>query len=235
LFTRSTVGSLPTGNFNGKMIVLGSLWDTEAYPWQSNWYRNRVKESLGDAFEDNFRLWFTDHANHGDFAVPGDPTHIVSFLGVLQQALLDLSNWVENDIAPAASTNYEVVDGQVLVPETANERIGIQPVIDLKANGSKQAEVSVDEKVTLSAVIEVPENQGGIINIEWDFDGTGEFAVAERDLNSSKENLTLTRTHSFSKPGTYFITVRAVSQRDGNTETPFTRIRNLDRVRVVVK
>lgn len=30
LYTRSTVGSLLTGNFNGKMIVLGSLWDTEA-------------------------------------------------------------------------------------------------------------------------------------------------------------------------------------------------------------
>lgn len=142
---------------------------------------------------------------------------------------------MENGIAPVASTNYEVVDGQVVVPETANERMGIQPVIDLQANGSKQAEVSVDEKVTFSAVIEVPENQGNIINVEWDFDCTGEFAVAERELNSSQEKLTLTPTHSFSEPGTYFITVRAVSQRNGNTETPFTRIQNLDRVRVVVK
>ena len=235
LFTRSTVGSLPDGNFNGKMILLGSLWDTEAYPWQSDWYRNRVKESLGEEFEDNFRLWFTDHANHGDFAVPGNPTHIVSYLGVLQQALLDLSNWVENGIAPAASTDYEVVDGQVVVPETANERMGIQPVLDLQANGSKQAEVSVDEKVTLSTVIEVPENQGNIINVEWDLDGTGEFAVAERGLNSSQEKMTISRTHSFSEPGTYFVTVRAVSQRNGNMETPFTRIQNLDRVRIVVK
>lgn len=81
LFTRSTVGSLPDGNFNGKMILLGSLWDTEAYPWQSDWYRSRVQESLGEEFEDNFRLWFTDHANHGDFAVPGDPRHIVSYWG----------------------------------------------------------------------------------------------------------------------------------------------------------
>jgi hypothetical protein len=235
LFTRSTVGSLPKGDFRGKMILLGSLWDTEAYPWQSDWYRNQVKEYLGDAFEDNFRLWFTDHANHGDFAVPGDPTHIVSYLGVLQQALLDLSNWVENGVPPAASTNYELVDGQVMVPETAPERKGIQPVINLQANGGKRAEVAVGEKVNLTAVIEVPENQGSIVSVEWDFDGSGEFAVEEKIINSSQEKMTLSKTHSFSEPGTYFITLRAVSQRDGNTETPFTRIQNLDRVRVVVK
>jgi len=235
LFTRSTVGSLPDGDFKGKMILLGSLWDTEAYPWQSDWYRNRVEESLGDAFEDNFRLWFTDHANHGDFAVPGAPTHIVSYLGVLQQALLDLSNWVENGVAPAASTNYEVVDGQVIVPEAAQARKGIQPVIDLQANGSKRAEVAVGEKVTLSAVIEVPDNQGSIVSVEWDMDGTGEFATQEKLKNSSQEKMTISKIHSFSEPGTYFITLRAVSQRDGNAETPFTRIRNLDRVRVVVK
>ena len=235
LFTRSTVGSLPDGDFKGKMILLGSLWDTEAYPWQSDWYRNRVEESLGDAFEDNFRLWFTDHANHGDFAVPGDPTHIVSYLGVLQQALLDLSNWVENGVAPGASTNYEVVDGQVIVRETARERKGIQPVIDLQANDSKRAEVSVNEKVNLTAVIEVPKNQGSIVSVEWDMDGTGEFATQEKLKNFSQEKMTISKTYSFSEPGTYFVTLRAVSQRDGNAESPFTRIRNLDRVRVVVK
>jgi hypothetical protein len=235
LFTRSTVGSLPKGDFRGKMILLGSLWDTEAYPWQSDWYRNQVKESLGEAYEDNFRLWFTDHANHGDFAVPGNPTHIVSYLGVLQQALLDLSNWVENGVPPAASTNYELIDGQVIVQGNANERKGIQPVINLQANGGKRAEVSVGEKVNLSALIEIPNGQGSIVSVEWDFDGTGAFAVEEKIINSSQEKMTLSKTHSFSEPGTYFITLRAVSQRDGNTETPFTRIQNLDRVRVVVK
>jgi hypothetical protein len=235
LFTRATVGSLPSGNFKGKMILLGSLWDTEAYPWQSDWYRNRVKESLGDTFEDNFRLWFTDHANHGDFAVPGEPTHIVSYLGVLQQALLDLSNWVENGIAPTASTTYQLADGQVIVPQTAQERKGIQPVVNLKANGGKRAEVSVDGKVSLSAVIEVPGGQGSIVGVEWDVDGTGRFATEEKITSTSQEKMTLTKTHSFSKPGTYFITLRAVSQRRGNAQTPFTRIRNLDRVRVIVK
>lgn len=235
MFTRATVGAMPTGNFKGKMILLGSLWDTEAYPWQSDWYRKQVKASLGDAYEDNFRLWFTDHANHGDVAVPGDPTHIVSYLGVLQQALLDLSNWVEDGIAPAAATNYKITDGQVIVPDEAHKRKGIQPVIHLDANGSKRAAVPVGENVTLSALIEVPENQGSLVAVSWDLDGSGEFLAKENLRDTDQHKMTLTRTHSFSEPGTYFITLRAVSQRNGDTETPFTRIPNLDRVRVVVK
>lgn len=235
MFTRATVGAMPTGNFKGKMILLGSLWDTEAYPWQSDWYRKQVKASLGDAFEDNFRLWFTDHANHGDVAVPGDPTHIVSYLGVLQQALLDLSDWVEKGIAPAAATYYKITDGQVIVPDEANERKGIQPVIRLGANGSKHAAVSVGENVTLSAQIEIPENQGSLVAVSWDMDGSGDFLEKENLKGSDQRKMTVTRTHSFSEPGTYFITLRAVSQRNGDTETPFTRIPNLDRVRVVVK
>jgi hypothetical protein len=42
-------------------------------------------------------------------------------------------------------------------------------------------------------------------------------------------------TYTFSKPGTYFATLRVVSQRQGDANTPFARIENLDRVRVVVR
>ena len=88
-------------------------------------------------------------------AVEDDPTHTVSYLGVLQQALLDLSAWVEKGIAPAATTNYKIVDGQVVVPPTAEERKGIQPVVTVKANGGKRADVKVGEPVTFTAVVEV--------------------------------------------------------------------------------
>jgi hypothetical protein len=42
-------------------------------------------------------------------------------------------------------------------------------------------------------------------------------------------------TYTFKKAGTFFPTLRVASQRDGNAKTPFTLIRNLERVRVVVK
>jgi hypothetical protein len=43
-----------------------------------------------------------------------------------------------------------------------------------------------------------------------------------------------TRRHSFALPGTYFPTVRVAAHRDGDANSPFARIHNLARVRVVV-
>ena len=62
IFTRSAAGCLPTGKIQGKVIVLCSMMDREAFPWQGDWYRNKVKEYLGDKTDDNFRLWYIEHA-----------------------------------------------------------------------------------------------------------------------------------------------------------------------------
>ncbi len=231
LFTRFTVGSLPKGKFDGKMILLGSLWDTEAYAWQSDWYSSQVKKQLGDGIDDKFRLYFTDHANHGDNATESD--HFVSYLGVLQQALLDLSDWVEKGIAPAKSTNYKVEEGQIVLPETANERAGLQPMINLKVNGSKRADIKVGKSVSFEAEIEVPANTGQIVSAEWNFEGAKTYEVKTTIVKGSK--VIVKGKHIFTEAGTFFPTLRIASQREGDEKTPFTRIVNLDRVRVVVK
>jgi len=238
-FTKTTAGTIPTGRFKGKMIVVENLMDQDAYPWQGDWYASRVKDALGSSFNDNFRLWYTDCANHADFERPGDPTRVVSYLGVLHQALRDLSAWVEKGVEPPASTNYKVVDGQVQVASTAAERKGIQPVVTVNANGGARAEVTAGQPVTLSAVIEVPPQTGRIIAAEWDFEGAGNFPVVEQ-LNNSNTNdsgtkVILKTTYTFSKPWTYFPVLHAVSQREGDAKTPYARIQNLGRVRVVVK
>ncbi|HET8711735.1 MAG TPA: hypothetical protein VFM32_10180, partial [Spongiibacteraceae bacterium] len=46
--------------------------------------------------------------------------------------------------------------------------------------------------------------------------------------------LQLSATHTFTKPGTYFSVIRVTPQREGNTQTPYGRIQNIARVRVVV-
>ena len=237
LFTRGASGVLPTGKFKGKMIVLESLWDREAYPWQADWYRARVKGNLGDKTDDNFRLWFTDRALHGDFAKQEDPTRTVSYLGVLQQALLDLSTWVEKGVAPPANTKYKIVDGQVEVPQNAAERQGIQPVLSLKVNGSKHTNAKIGNKVTFTGIIEVPPHTGKIVSAEWDFEGAGTFDVKEKTITFDEKNnrAVVKTTYKFNKAGTFFPTLRVASQREGDAKTVFTRIQNLDRVRVVVK
>ncbi len=237
LFTRAAAGVLPKGKFKGKMIVLSSLWDREAFPWQADWYSDRVKENLGDNTDNNFRLWYTDHALHGDLSRQEDPTRTISYLGVLQQALRDLTDWVEKGIVPPTTTNYKIEDGQVVLPTNADERKGIQPVVTLKANGGARVDIKVGVAVTFTAVVEVPTHTGKVVSADWDFEGEGTFPVVGKYKPADKtgSRVTLKTSYTYSKPGTYFVTLRAVSQRQGDANTPFARIQNLDRVRVVVK
>ena len=252
LFTKGAAGVLPTGKFKGKMILLESLMDREAFAWQADWYRSRVKEALGDSTDNNFRLWYTDHALHGDIPIEDDPTRTISYLGILQQALLDLSAWVEKGIAPAATTNYKIVDGQVVIPPTADERKGIQPVVTVKANGGERADVKVGQLVTFTAEVEVPKNMGKVVAAAWHFEGvpdniskrsgwsfdkSGTFPAKATwtPVDKTGSRVTLKTTYTFTKPGTYFPTLRVASQRQSDAKTPFTRIQNLDRVRVVVQ
>lgn len=151
------------------MIVIAALWDQDAFPWQAAWYAGKVRESLGGRLEQSFRLYCIDRALHGDVESQREPLQTVPCLGALQQALPDLSDWVERGVAPPARTRCRVVEGQVLVPESARERKGVQPVVRLTANGGKRAEIRAGQEVTLSAEIEAPPGAGSIIAAEWNF------------------------------------------------------------------
>jgi hypothetical protein len=232
-------GSVQSGRFKGKMIILESMMDQDALPWQGDWYRSKVKEALRNRTDDSFRLWYVEKALHSDGARQGDTLHTVSYIPDLYQALRDLNAWVEKGIVPPATTNYKVVDGQIDVPPTAAERRGIQPVVSLKVNGGTRAEVVAGKPVTFNAVIEVPPGAGKVVSASWDFEGQGTFADGQKidkaNSNGDDSEVHLTMTHTFSKPGTYFPALLAASQRDGNANDSFTRIPNLGKVRLVVK
>jgi hypothetical protein len=234
LFVRATAGSLMTGKFDGRMIVVESLWDREAMPWQGDWYRSQVQKHLGEKTDDRFRLWYTDHALHGDEPGVEDPNRVVSYLGVLHQALRDLAAWVERGVPPPAGTRYRIEDGQVIVPATAAERRGMQPVVSLRANGNVRAEVKVGEPVRLTGAIAVPPGAGSVVAAEWDFDGTGRF-TEESAVPPGRQTANVAISHRYEKAGTYFVALRGTSQRQGDRTTPYARIQNLGRVRVVVK
>jgi len=242
-FVRNNGAGLLSGRFAGKVIIVQSLFDEIAYPQQADWYRRRVKAVLGDRIDDQYRVWFTDHAMHTDPAAmppmetrPARSARTVHYRGVLEQALRDLAAWVEDGVAPPASTAYELVDGQIRLPSTAAARRGVQPVVNLTANGAVRAEVAVDEPVAFSALVEVPPGTGTIIAAEWDFEGDGDFPVVEPFTNEdvSYSSTRITREYAFAKPGTYFPALRVTSQRLGQADNPHGRITNLGRVRVVV-
>ncbi len=240
IFTMGASGCIPTGNINGKVILLCSLYDRESFPWQGDWYRNRVKEAKGTDGDETFRLWYTDRALHGDGEGQlGDVTHAVSYNGVLQQALLDLSDWVERGIAPAKSTNYTIEEvGQVVVPATADERAGIQPVANITVNGQKAVTVAPGESVEISAIANVPKGMGKIVKAEWSTDGasyteTTDLATQGTYSDDGSE-VAFKHTVSFDTPGTYFVALRVTSQRSGKDQL-YTQIPNIDRLRVVVE
>ncbi len=234
LFVQATSGSQMTGQFEGKMIVVASLWDREAMPWQADWYRQRVAGHFGDRADDHFRLYYTDHALHGDEPALEDQTRVVSYQGVLQQTLRDLAAWVEKGVEAPASTHYDIIDGQVVVPDSAAEREGIQPVVAIAVNGGKRIEVNAGEPVQFTGTITVPPGTGSVIRAEWDFDGTGNFAHSS-PIVTGERSVTLSTSHNFDTPGTYFPALRGISQRRGDPDTLYARIWNLDRVRVVVQ
>ncbi|MCP5401433.1 MAG: hypothetical protein H6917_03480 [Novosphingobium sp.] len=233
IFTANASGSVPQGTFDGKMIVVESLWDREALPWQADWYRGLVKQHLADEADNRFRLWFTDHALHGFDIAQEDETRTTTYLPVLQQALRDVSAWVEQGVAPPATTSYRLEEGQIVMPPDAESRLGVQPVVTVSAGGAGRIEVEAGQSVAFTGTIAVPPGAGSVIRAEWDFEGKGDFPVLS-DVEPAPE-VTVRASHSFAAPGTYFATLRAYSQRDGDTDTPYARIRNLGRARVIVK
>ncbi|WP_338533662.1 Tat pathway signal sequence domain protein [Paenibacillus peoriae] len=229
LISRSvTDGGTHTGMIQGKVIMVANLLDTDAYPWHADWYSARVRETLGDRFNDNFRLWYNENADH----VGPRTVRLVQYDGILHQALRDVSDWVEKGVAPSKSTSYDVVDSLIQVPKNAGARKGIQPVIDLTADGATRIDVKVGQTVTFEAKIEVPSGAGKIVGTEWDFDGTGNFTASS--FGSPKQSVKVSGTFTYSNPGTYFPALRATSHREGDTNTPFAKVQNLGRVRVVV-
>jgi PKD domain len=244
IMARQGSGVSQSGRFAGKMIVVQTLMDEAAYPWQALWYRKKVRAQLGDRLDDQYRLWYVEHAMHTGGAepvaglapdvVPARRTRMVSYLGVLQQALRDVAAWVELGIAPPASTECTYVDGQVQVPGTAAARRGPQAVVRATANGAERTDVVAGEPVRFEALIEVPPGAGGIVDVRWDFEGTGAFPQVDDGLDAALARYSSVVTHTFTEPGTYFPAVRVTNQRSVDAGSPHCRILNLGRVRVVV-
>jgi hypothetical protein len=226
-------GYTHTGTIHGKVIVVANLLDVDAYPWHADWYSARVREALGERYNDTFRLWYNDNADHLVGPVTGArAVRLVQYDGILQQALRDVSAWAERGVAPPRSTRYRVEDSQITVRTNAAARRGIQPVVDLSVNGAGRIDIAVGQTVTFKARIQVPPRAGKVVSTEWDYLGTGEFTASP--FGRPKRTVVVRTSFTYTTPGTYFPALRATSQREGDTSTPFARVQNLGRVRVVV-
>lgn len=236
--TKSLFGNVEngqSGKIQGKIIVVESLWDESALPWQADWYRKRVAGVNGGDESGIMRLWYMDHCSHGDMMDTFGNSHLVPYVGAVRQALLDVSDWVERGIAPLPTSHYTVEDGQVLIPDTAKEREGIQPNVILTVGGGKCIHVKPGEEVVFQAEIETAPDSGTVISAEWSFDEVHFREEGDLRLLENGKKAAAKHTHVYSKSGTYFAAVRVNVQRNGDREDGYTFIKNLDRVRIVVE
>jgi len=222
-----------SGNINYKTISVVNQMDQEAFPSDGDYYRERVK-SMGR--EADYRIWFNENTDHNDYHEKNIQylgNRLIDFTGILFQALLDLSAWVERGEEPPNSTSYSVVNSQLIMTETGVMRGGIQPGIELTVNDAVSANITTGESVNLSSTIQVPQGTGEIVSVEWDFLGNGDFVNADFEALPDGSWVANT-TCTYDEEGTYLPQVRVASQREGDPDTPYARIYNHGRVRVVV-
>jgi hypothetical protein len=231
MLTQGAAGTLPAGAIHGKVIVVSCLLDREAYAWQADWYRQQVVRHLGDASDESFRLWYIDNALHGDEGEQEFPTHTVEYLGALETALRQLVAWVEKGVEPSPTTTYEVVDGQVVVPDGAAARGGVQPTGVLTVNGSGSVRAKVGETVTVRVDADAPE-PGVVVQVSLDLTGSGRLGDAI--AVDPGRRVTYETQASFAMPGVYKLGARIVAQARGVASDEHARIHNILRARVEV-
>jgi hypothetical protein len=234
------MGVCYSGQYKGKLIWIHHTHDSSVWPaWGTLYHRAVVQAQGQNGAAERFRIRWTEFAEHGPYdMVPAEPnrvasTRLIDFRGITEQSLIDLVDWVEHGIEPVG-TNYVYGDGRVILPATAADRGGIQPVASATANGAVRADVAAGDTVTLEVHAAAPPKAGTIVSVEWDFDGSGTFPFRHPDVDGTATDVTLSTSHTYERPGTYFATARVTSHRNGDVEDPHCRIETLGQARIVV-
>ena len=239
-FMSSLMGVSYSGELQGKLLWVHHTHDASLWPPQGVIYERAVQVAMGDSALDHYCLRWTQNAEHMPPAfIPSPPnraasTWLIASHPIIEQSLQDLIDWVEHGVRPAG-TRYTYAEGQVRLPDDAAERGGIQPVVRVTANGGARAKVAVGEAIAIEVAAELPPGAGGIVGIEWDFDGTGAFPTMIAGIDGTAARLVESTTHSYEAPGTYFVTARVSAHRHGDVTAQFRRVTNVAQARVVVR
>lgn len=231
-------GTVQDGHIQGKVINIQALTDESTCPWCGDWYRHKVIESTGS--EENHRLYYMERCMHGDVSWM-ENNFVTNYMGALRQALLDLSDWVERGMEPPKTTAYEYRDGQIYVALEAKDRFGLQPVVQLTANGASCARVKAGEPVKLTASVQLPERGGKVTDIRFGFADNrnlpggmdADFPMVGQ-ITHTEEGAIAQAEYTYDKPGTYFASVLVQANRNGDEKDVFTQIKNLARARIIV-
>jgi hypothetical protein len=233
------MGACYSGQYDGKLLWQHHTHDSSVWPLNGLTYHRAVLGAQGEeGAARTFRIRWIQNAEHGPAAmVPPEPnrasnTRLIDVKGMHEQSLRDLVDWVERGIEPVGSA-FRDSDGQILLPDTAAERGGIQPVVVVTANGAARADVVPGAEVELTVHAEVPPGAGAVVSVEWDFDGSGSFPL-RHEVDGTDSAVTLRTTHRYTTPGTWYASARVQSHRLGDVHATTCRIENVAQARIVV-
>jgi hypothetical protein len=233
------MGVCYSGAYEGKLLWQHHTHDSSVWPLNGDQYHRAVLGAQGPGgVRENFRIRWIENAEHGPPSmVPPErgrvaTTRLVDMSAMHEQSLTDLVDWVEHGIEPSGGS-YTLADGRITLPDTAAERGGIQPVVAVTADGGSRADVTAGTGVLLEVHAAVPPGTGAVVSVEWDFDGSGTFPY-RHEVDGTASDVTLSTTHRYDAPGTYFATARVHSHRDGDVSATHRRIPNLAQARIVV-
>lgn len=220
----TTGGATYSGEVSGKVIIFDTLGDSDALPWHADWYADRIRARLGDRADDKLRVYFHESSDHHEQPVTGRrATHLVSYMGAVEQALVDLTLWVEDGVPAPESTRYRVEDAQIVVPRRAHERGGIQPTASLSARPTADG-----AGCELHLTADAP--KGVLTHVAWDFEGSGRFE--EIELDHPARHLELTRRVPLGDVQDAVVGVRVTSRRTDGVCSEHCRVLNLARAKV---
>jgi hypothetical protein len=221
---RTMGGRVETGAITTKVMIIEGRSDNLSWPIFNASYAERVQRTLGTT-KANQMMRFYMHDN-GRHARGGGEE------GVFQQSIQDLMAWAEKGVAPPPSTRYTIRNGQVIPAKDAVERHGLQPVMDLTANGTSRVSIGTNQPVSLAARLEMPPKTGQIVKYTWTITGMPDAATV---IDKPKPQVEVNRSVTFDKPGTYVIRLTVNGQRDGLLNPANqTLMQNWQEVRVVV-
>jgi hypothetical protein len=223
---RQTAGNLESGNITTKVMIFHNLSDNQAFPLWSAGYLNVIRQALGaERANANVRLYFQERGGHSAGGVVA---------GIFNQSLIDMIAWVEQGIAPPPSSRFTIELGQIVLAPQAAGRLGLQPVINLSANGNvDRATVGVNQPVNLAAKLQMPPTTGKITQFSWAVNGATEAATV---LPTPQPLVNVTRTFTFATPGNYIIRLNVNGQRNGiAAPADQTLAQNFKEIRVVVQ
>lgn len=239
-YMSSLMGNCYSGQYKGKLLWIHHTHDSSVWPANGLLYASAVYAAQGaEQAAENFCLRWNENAEHGPPSiVPPEPnrasaTRLIDFTAITEQSLADLVDWVENGIKPISS-QHRYADGKISLPATAEERGGIQPVVQVTANGSSRAEIRIGESVNLEVSASVNNAAGKIISVAWDFDGSGQFPFSQPEVDGSLTSVRLKTSHHYEKPGTYYVSAMVHSHRTGDMTASKLRIPNVAQARVIV-